>query len=224
MPDVRPSWHRRAARLGAGMLSALLLSGCAALNTLDAEVSSHTQWPAARAPGTYAYERLPSQQAQPQEQAALEQAARPALARAGFSVAADPAKADVTVQLSLRVNRQYDPAGEGRWRWGVGMGVPIGRYGGIGATWRLGQPVYYDREVAVLIRDRSSGQPLYETRARNDGLTAGGPDIASALFDAALMDFPKPALNPRQVRVQVPKDDEPAAPAKEGGKPPPAGG
>ena len=29
----------------------------------------------------------------------------------------------------------------------------------------------YDREVAVLIRDRASGKPLYEARASSDGIT-----------------------------------------------------
>ena len=44
----------------------LALAGCASLNVLDAEVSSFSRWPAGRAPATYAFERLPSQQANPQ--------------------------------------------------------------------------------------------------------------------------------------------------------------
>lgn len=186
-----------------------LLAGCAALQTLDADVTSHSQWPAGRAPGTYAFERLPSQQAQPDQQAQLESAAQPALAKAGFTPAADATKADVTVQLALRVGRSApSPWDDPAWRLGIGWGWPYGPYGrypywGLGASWRLGGPTTYDREVAVLIRDRAAGTPLYESRARSEGITAGSHDIFVGMFDAALMDFPKPAVNPRRVTVPL---------------------
>lgn len=187
-----------------------LLGGCAALQTLDVDVTSHSQWPAGRAPGTYAFERLPSQQAQPEQQAQLETAAVPALAKAGFTPASDPAKADVTVQLGLRLGRSApSPWDDPAWRLGLGWGWPYGPYGryhpywGLGASWRIGGPSSYDREVAVLIRDRAGGTPLYESRARSEGVTAGSHDIFVGMFEAALMDFPKPAVNPRRVTVQL---------------------
>jgi hypothetical protein len=64
----------------------------------------------------------------------------------------------------------------------------------------------YDREVALLIRDRASGQPLYETRATNDGgYTSGGTALLAAMYEAALKDFPTPAVNPRRVSVELAK-------------------
>jgi hypothetical protein len=62
------------------------------------------------------------------------------------------------------------------------------------------------REVAVLIRDRASGKPLYEARASNEGNTASaGSGTLSAMFQAALMDFPRLGINPRQVVVTLPE-------------------
>jgi hypothetical protein len=54
-----------------------------------------------------------------------------------------------------------------------------------------------------MIRDRKTGQVLYESRAANEGLT--GPDGATfaAMFEAALRDFPQPAVNPRRVSVPL---------------------
>ena len=61
------------------MLAAAALSGCAALNSVTSDVSSFGEWPSARKPGTFAFERLPSQQSRAAETDALEAAARPAL-------------------------------------------------------------------------------------------------------------------------------------------------
>ena len=44
------------------LIAAASLAGCASLNSLTSEVSSYSQWPADRKPGSYAFERLPSQQ------------------------------------------------------------------------------------------------------------------------------------------------------------------
>lgn len=104
--------HMRARRaglraVGAGAALALVgtLAGCAGWNTLTSVVHSYGQWPAARAPGTYAFERLPSQQARPEHQQMLEAAVRPALEAAGFRPAADGATPEVTVQVGGRVTR-----------------------------------------------------------------------------------------------------------------------
>ncbi len=64
-----------------------LTAGCASLNSVTSEVSSFGEWPAGRAPGTYAFERLPSQQARQAETELLENAARPALEARSISVA-----------------------------------------------------------------------------------------------------------------------------------------
>jgi hypothetical protein len=203
-----PSPPRHAARwlqmlaLCAGLL---LLAGCASLNSLASDVNSYSHWPAGRQPSSYVFERLPSQQANPQQQDALEAAARDALAQAGFSEAPDAASADVSVQVSARVTRQdygglYDDPFA--WRGSLWYGRGFGHWWGPG--FGLGyQSPRYEREVSMLIRDRKSGDVLYETRASNDGLSSGDNDTLAAMFAAALKDFPQTAVNPRRVTVPL---------------------
>ena len=185
------------------LIAAVSLAGCASLNSLTSEVSSYSQWPADRKPGSYAFERLPSQQTRPEQQQMLEDSARPALEAAGFTPAADGKESEYIVALGARVNatEQYydDPFW---WRgglyshrfsrpwpyYGIGFGIPT---------------TTYEREVALLIRERKSGQPLYETRATNDG---GSPSIQSllpAMFEAGMKDFPAGSVTPRQVTTEI---------------------
>ena len=63
----------------------------------------------------------------------------------------------------------------------------------------------FDREVAVLLRDRASGKPLFEARAVNEGnLDGADATTLGAMFEAALMDFPRLGINPRRVTVVPP--------------------
>lgn len=185
-------------------IGSLLLSGCAGLDTVTSDVSSFGQWPAGRAPGHYAFERLPSQQAQPEQAALLERAAAQALAKAGFQPAATGQEPDVLVQLGARFTRVASPV----WDDPLWFRGGFGRYHRgpwIGPSWSLGwtwAPPRYEHEVALMLRDRASGKPLYETRATSDD--AGRADAATlaAMFEAALADFPRPAISPRRVSVQ----------------------
>jgi len=191
---------RRALLLSA----ALLLSGCAALKTISPEVRSFGSWPEGRAPGTYAFERLPSQQQALSRAAQWEQLAAPALAKAGFKLASDPAKADVIVALGVRVGiSDADPWSDPLWyRWNAPL-----------YAWRFGMPPRshplfierrYEREVGLLIRDRASGQAIYEARASHDGATRGDDALMGALFEAALTGFPKTHPEPRFIPIQLP--------------------
>jgi hypothetical protein len=178
----------------------MLLSGCAAMHQLDSDVSSFGTWPADRAPGTFAFERLPSQAAQADAQARLEAAAAPALAAAGFRLAAEGAPADVTVQLAARVTRTDRWAADDALWWHTRFGVIAGP----GWAWSMhDRTPRYDREVAVLIRDRASGAVLYESRATSDGLGSTSDALLAAMFEAALKDFPGPAVSPRRVTVDM---------------------
>lgn len=183
----------------------LALAGCAGMRTVDSDVNSYSQWPAERRAAGYAFERLPSQQANPQQQDELENAARDALSKAGFTEAADAASSEVTVQLSARVTRQDSPYWDYPYAWRSGLWA--GR-GGPGWFWGPGlwmhaDPPRYEREVAVLIRDRKTGQALYESRARNDSNTSGNMHTLAAMFEAALKDFPQTAVNPRRISVPL---------------------
>ncbi|MEP7057095.1 MAG: DUF4136 domain-containing protein [Caldimonas sp.] len=195
------------------VLAALLaLGGCAAMKSFDSDVSSYSRWPAERKPTTYAFERLPSQQARPEQQQLLEDAARPAVEAAGFAPSSDPQSADVTVQLGARITAtDRSPFDDPFW-WGPGLRRPFfypyharGFWGprwpyGWGPRWR---DYDYEREVALLIRDRKTGQPLYEARANSDGLTPMVETALPAMFAAALKDFPNGGVNPRRVTVEL---------------------
>lgn len=199
------------ATLGALGGTGLMLGGCATLNQLSADVSSFGEWPAARDAGhrgSYAFERLPSQQQPPQAdvQQQLEDAAAAALAHAGFTPVAAGAEPDLIVQLGARVSRTDrspwdDPlwwhGGFGPWRYSPWRG-PMWVYPGRG--FYRDNP-RYDREVALLIRERASGKPLYEARASSEGWGSDARSLLGPLFAAALMDFPAVGPNPRTVRV-----------------------
>jgi Domain of unknown function (DUF4136) len=193
-------------RAPALLLAAALLGGCAALSSVTGEVSSYGEWPASRAPGTYTFERLPSQQALDAESDALEAAAAPALALAGFKPAAAGQDPDVLVQVGARSQRTEGSRWDDRLWWSAGFGHWRRGYG-LAPRWSLAygnEFARYDREVALLIRDRASGKPLFEARATNEGLSRDDPALQAALFRAAMTDFPKLGLNPRRVTVALP--------------------
>ena len=198
--------------------AAALLSACASLNDVSADVSSYSRWPAGRAPGTYAFERLPSQQTRPQQAQMLEDSARQAVEGAGFAPAPEGSAPEVTIQIGARiVETDGYPYDDPFWYGGFGVWHrPFGRfarpYGGFG--WRggyWGGPAYsdfpsYQREVALLIRDKRSGEPLYESRAQNEGSTTGVATILPKMFQAALKDFPAgSATNPHGVTIEAPR-------------------
>lgn len=194
------------------LIATLALTACASLRQLSNEVSTYSLWPADRKPATYTFERLPSQQANasPQQQM-LEDAAHQALEKAGFTLAADPQAADVTVTLGARVSaHDRSPYDDPFW-WRGGLyshrfytrGWPY--YRGFGP--HFGYPFYdtptYEREVALLIRDRKTAQPLYEARVTNDGYSPAINSLLSAMFEAGLKDFPYSGTNPRRVVTQI---------------------
>lgn len=209
-----PKWAL--ARWIMGLLASGLLTGCANLDSLRSEVSSYGDWPPSRQPGIYAFERLPSQQTQAALQSALEIAARPALEAAGFKPSADAAEPELLVQVGSRVMQTGYAAWDDPfwWRGGYYGGWYRGRWAGPGwgwasPGWGWGHYGYnyvpvYQSEVALLIRERSSGKPLYEARARSDGTGTSG-EILRAMFEAALKDFPATGINPRSVTVPLPR-------------------
>lgn len=197
-------------RFAALLLATALLGGCAALNQVHSEVTTFSDWPADRKPGRYAFERLPSQKAQAERQGELEAAAAKALEKAGFTPAADAAQADVIVQIGARLTRiEVSPWDDPLWwRWGAGYWrAPAWRssrsmyYAGLHSDWYR----RYERNVAVLLRDRASGTPLFEAHAQTEGGTSGDAALLGAMLEAALQGFPATgAKNPRTVSVTLP--------------------
>ena len=172
--------------------------------TLTSDVMTFGDWPANRPAGSYAFERLPSQQKSTQ-QAELEDAARAAMEKAGFKPAADAKSADVIVAIGARTTQtDFSPWDDPLWRhWRMNW-----RWGPSLRLYPAGHPFNsydrrYEREVAVLLRDRVSGEAIYEARASSDGLFSGDSKLLGGMFQAAMSDFPKSKDKPHAVSVTV---------------------
>lgn len=219
----------RAGLAAAGLATLALLGGCASFNAVDSEVSAYGDWPAGRAPGTYVFDRLPSQSARPDRQFRLEQAAAAALAQAGFRPAEGGQPADVTVQVGARIDvTEISPWADPLWWhgpvgpyyrpwWGPGPRPwwGPGPWVGPGPWWGPGMgPMDYDtrysRQVALLIRDRATGKPLYEAHAETTGSSAGSDRLVAAMFLGAMAEFPRAEGQPHTVRTMLPPVAPPA--------------
>jgi hypothetical protein len=185
----------------------LLLQGCATQpGPVASDVTSYSNWPASRTPGTYAFERLPSQ-ASSAAQSELEQSARGAINATGFREVDLP-----SAQFSIQVAADMVPQSVGYPADRVGVFGAFGgggrggfSGGGLGVSFGGGgAPTAVGRAVSIVIRERPSNQSLYESRAQS---TNGGPDdqrAYAAMFAAALKDFPAAAVNPRRIVVDEP--------------------
>jgi hypothetical protein len=209
--------HTQRLLAAAAVAGIAVLAGCASLRTVDTSVATFGAWPADAAPGTYAFDRLPSQERNPQRQQSLENAAAQALAGAGFRPAADGAKPAVMVQIGVRTERFEQAPWDDPFWWGgprrfgnagwapYGPFGPWGPYGYHRGIWAPFPPAdVYLNEVAMLIRDANTGKALYETRVSSDGYSSGGDRLIAAMFDASLKDFPRTNDKPHDVRVELP--------------------
>ncbi len=201
---------RRRLLIAISLLVVLATSGCA--THVSSDVSTFGSWPADRQPATYVFERLPSRQDVP-EQERMEEAARAALEAVGFKPAPDAQTADVSVLLGTRMMASYfspfdDAIGWGgglyRSRFGhagfVGFGAGPGRGFAFAADDTLRR---YVREVSVLIRDRRSGNVVYETHASSNGALPLTPALMAAMFQAALTPFPGTDAKARSVTTPL---------------------
>ncbi|MEO6030989.1 MAG: DUF4136 domain-containing protein, partial [Burkholderiaceae bacterium] len=73
---------------------------------------------------------------------------------------------------------------------------------GPGLGWYVPSPTF-EREVTLLIRDRQTGQLLYEAHASNLGTSASIGALLPALYQAAMKDFPASGPNPRKVTIDL---------------------
>jgi hypothetical protein len=203
---LTPVLTRRSSLIALGG-AGLALAGCAGMNSVTVDVASYGDWPAQRHPGTYAFERLPSQAAQAERHAPVEASAKAALEKAGFVAAAAGQAPDVLVQVGARLTRsERSPWDEPFW-WRGGWGVSAWHRGpwlGPRSSFWMGiDSTRYEREVALLLRDRASGAPVYEARASLESYSRGGEDLVRAMFEAALSGFPATDAKPRRVTVAL---------------------
>ena len=189
----------------------LFMAGCSGLRLVESDVTAFYHWSATPpAPGTaYRFERLPSQQVVGARQDAIEGLARTALAKVGMELNPTVARYSVQVRVNTQVIERlpYDSGGYD----GFGFATPgvfLGA-GNRGASLGLSFPMrfsdpYYRRELTLLVRDLTTGQVAFETRALNDGVQNETLTVLSAMLDAALQGFPQPSPGPRRITAQIP--------------------
>lgn len=207
----RPRLQRLVFQCLATLLGGVLLAGCASVR-VDSEVTAFSKLPPARAlSGGYRFEQLPSQQAQATRQAQVEAVAQSALQRVGLVREDNAARYSVQVVVGrVQIVRSgwddtfgwrpgYGPYGWGpAWRTGFGPWPPF--YGPAFAPNPL-----YRHELTVLLRDLSSQQVVFESKAVHEGLWASADLLLPALIEAALRDFPTPPAGVRRVEVELPR-------------------
>ncbi len=198
--------------LTAALLAGLVLAlgGCALPRMIDSDVQSFTASVPAVRPALYRFERLPSQaDAALQEQ--TEALAAQALAKvgltpaplvsgavAGTAAAAPTARyaVQVSVLVSTMVSPYAQPSVDGFWAFHgwhhrSGFGLEM-------------EPSWYRHAVHIVLRDSTTGQLAYETRASFDGPWADSANLLPAILDAALSGYPTPPGGPRKVVIELP--------------------
>ena len=184
--------------------AAVVLTGCATVSTVESDVQSFATTPTPVQPGTFRFERLPSQDVDATQAASLENMAQAALVKAGFSRADTGARYSVQIGAGTTetVSTLTDPFGRSAWS---PFGQPRmwpGRHF-YGSPWLMDRESYVTR-VRVEIRDLGTGKVVYESTATNEETWFNPARVLSALFEAAMADFPTPPKGVRKVVVKLP--------------------
>lgn len=200
-------------RLAIVLLSALLF-GCAGMRLMEIDLRalSTLSAPDLADGASYRFERLLSQDAQPQAQAELEAIVERALAASPLRRATDPLLARYSLLASARTlaylqddEGQLAPAGLGHGQAQISLGP-----GGHSGPLRYARPsmiftYLYRSEVTLVLRDLRSMKIVYESGARHEGPWPDRGAIYASMFEAALRDFPNPPAGARRVRVEIPR-------------------
>ena len=194
------------------------LGGCASVYLVDNQVRSYANWEASRGPEpgqAFRFERLPSQNDTRYAAVGdmLEAPVRQALEKWGLRLTpVGEAAVRWTVQITAQTVRHPrapwdDPPSFGRFGLG-GHGHVVTGSGQVVFVPTLSMRVdipYYEREIAIVLRDAATGRVVYETRAAHDGRWNDSPALWAAMAQAALRDFPQPPAGPRRVDVEIPR-------------------
>ena len=188
----------------------LALAGCSSMRLVDTDVSafSTAQTPSVTLPASYRFERLPSQQAQAQQAAALEALAQGELSRVGLQ--RDDTAPQYSVQVEVRTFRDPQaPWDDPRYRAGYARPFPVlTRFGTVmqypSLTMQFDFP-YFRREIHLVVRRIADAQVVFETRARHDGRWPDDAGVLPAMFQAALQNFPHAPQGLRHVTLEIPR-------------------
>lgn len=202
----------RVAQSITALAGAAVLSGCATTPQVGpAEVISFVadSGTAQLGQGTIFVESAPGQDSASQELATYKAAVARELVKAGYIEASREQASQIAV---VRLERSViDQRGSGRGPVSVGVGGGTGSYGsgvGLGVGFNLGGSgprELVDTELGVMIRDKTSGNTLWESRAGFEADTraelADPANSASALADALFARFPEATGEPLIVEL-----------------------
>ena len=211
-------------------LCAAFLTGCSTVRVIESQVQTNAQWlPQNPAPAKaqFRLERLPADVNNMQAGwAEIELVS--ALAPLGWT--RNDVDAQYSVWIGVRtaefitdtwgrpvrgpwINHVYIRGGTGYRPRGVVTGVSTGVSTGVG--WSLMTPVYpgirhgfpptvsYAQEVSIIIRDLSTSQVVYQTKATHDGPWSDHANILRTMISAALQGFPSPSTVKRRVDIPI---------------------
>jgi len=183
------------------LMVVFLTSGCASVRLIDSQVNSFAPQVIA-AGSSYQFERLPSQLADPENQAKLEKLAEQALAKVGLK-RQNAAPLGVQVSAIQRQEISFNENGLNiglGWVWGHG-GLGVGRHGALFPG--LDSRTSYWRQVSLIMRN-AAGVVVFESHASHDGIWPDSEAVLAAMLDAALQGFPTPPAGVRRVNIEIP--------------------
>jgi hypothetical protein len=207
-------------------LCVAFLSGCSTVRVIESQVQTNAQWlPQNPAPAKaqFRLERLPADVNNMQAGWAEVELVS-ALAPLGWT--RNDVDAQYSVWIGVRtaeyitdtwgrpvrgpwINHVYIRGGTGYRPRGVSTGVSTG------VGWSLMTPVYpgmrhgfpptvsYAQEVSIIIRDLSTSQVVYQTKATHDGPWSDHANILRTMISAALQGFPSPSTVKRRVDIPI---------------------
>lgn len=207
-------------------LCVAFLSGCSTVRVIESQVQTNAQWlPQNPAPAKaqFRLERLPADVNNMQAGWAEVELVS-ALAPLGWT--RNDIDAQYSVWIGVRtaeyitdtwgrpvrgpwINHVYIRGGTGYRPRGVVTGVSTG------VGWSLMTPVYpgmrhsfpptvsYAQEVSIIIRDLSTSQVVYQTKATHDGPWSDHANILRTMISAALQGFPSPSTVKRRVDIPI---------------------
>jgi len=220
------SRHFKLWTLCLAILSAAFLTGCSTVRVIESQVQTNAQWlPQNPAPAKaqFRLERLPADVNNMQAGWAEVELVS-ALAPLGWT--RNDVDAQYSVWIGVRtaefitdtwgrpvrgpwINHVYIRGGTGYRPRGVSTGVSTG------VGWSLMTPVYpgmrhgfpptvsYAQEVSISIRDLSTSQVVYQTKATHDGPWSDHANILRTMISAALQGFPSPSTVKRRVDIPI---------------------
>lgn len=185
------------------ILSALLtlaLGACSIPRMIDSQVQSFVGAAGAQVDATYRFERLPSQQSQPEVQDRVEAMAQVALQRVGLTLTDHQQRYTVLVEAQVT---QFQPAP----RRSTHLIIPYVNADGSPAyspLLFLSEPPWYVHTAHVVLRDTQTGQVAYETSGRFEGPWSDSATLWPVVMEAALQGYPHPPEGVHTVTIELP--------------------